>query len=88
MNETPTPKQLLRSPNDRVVGGVAGGLARYFGIDPVIFRIGFAVLAFVGGLGLVAYLAAWLFVPEDDGTGRPRPLQWTGVGSPPWPGSG
>jgi phage shock protein PspC (stress-responsive transcriptional regulator) len=77
MNETPAPKQLLRSPDNRVFAGIAGGLARYFGVDPVIFRIGFGVLAFVGGLGIVAYLAAWLFVPEDDGSGQPKPIQWT-----------
>jgi len=78
MNETPKAKQLLRSPDNRVLAGVAGGLARYFQVDPVIFRIGFAVLTFVGGLGLVAYLAAWLFVPEDDGSGAPKPIEWTG----------
>lgn len=78
MNETPTARQLLRSTDDRVIAGVSGGLARYFGVDPVIFRIGFAVAAFVGGIGLLAYLAAWLFVPEDDGSGSPRPIEWTG----------
>jgi phage shock protein PspC (stress-responsive transcriptional regulator) len=78
MNETPTPKRLLRSTDDRVVAGVAGGLGHHFGIDPVIFRIGLAALAFVGGLGIVAYLGAWLFVPEDDGQGQPKPVEWTG----------
>jgi phage shock protein PspC (stress-responsive transcriptional regulator)/predicted membrane protein len=64
------PKRLLRSTDDRVIAGVAGGLARYFDVDPVIFRIGFAVSIFFGGLGLLAYVALALFVPSGgpDGT--------------------
>jgi phage shock protein PspC (stress-responsive transcriptional regulator) len=71
------PKRLLRSADDRVLGGVAGGLGRYFQVDPIIFRIGFAALTFVGGLGAIAYVAALLFVPEDDGSGNPKPFEWT-----------
>ena len=64
------PKRLLRSTDDRVIAGVAGGLARYFDVDPVIFRIGFAVSIFFGGLGLLAYVALALFVGSGgpDGT--------------------
>ena len=69
------PKRLLRSKNDRVIGGVSGGLGRYFDVDPVIFRIAFAVSILFGGLGIFAYLAAWLFVPADDGTGVAAPPQ-------------
>lgn len=69
------PRRLLRSRNDRVVAGVSGGLGRYFDVDPVIFRIGFAVSILFGGLGVIAYLAAILFVPADDGTGAPAPPQ-------------
>jgi phage shock protein PspC (stress-responsive transcriptional regulator) len=63
--EPPEPRRLLRSSSDRVIGGVAGGLGRYFGVDPVIFRIGFVVSLFFGGLGAVAYGLLWLFVPTD-----------------------
>lgn len=66
-------RRLLRSRDDRVIAGVAGGLGRYFGIDPVIVRIGFALTIFFGGLGVLAYVAAALFVPNDDGTGSPAP---------------
>ena len=59
-------KKLTRSTSDRVIAGVAGGLGRYFGIDPVIVRLALIVLAFLGGAGLVAYGAAWLIVPTDD----------------------
>ena len=64
------PRRLTRSSSDRVLGGVAGGLGRYFDIDPIIFRIGFVVLTLAGGAGVLAYLAAWLLVPADPVAGR------------------
>ena len=64
-------RRLLRSRDDRMIAGVCGGLARYFGIDPVIVRIAAVVLVFFGGASVIAYLAALVLVPEDDGTGRP-----------------
>jgi len=64
--ETPQPRRLLRSRSDRVIGGVCGGLGRYFSVDPIIFRIGAVVLAFIGGAGLLAYLAALLLIPSED----------------------
>src|SRR5262249_3070922 len=42
----------------------AGGVADYFAIDPVFVRIAFVVLTFVGGAGVIAYVAGWLLVPE------------------------
>jgi phage shock protein PspC (stress-responsive transcriptional regulator) len=59
------PRRLMRSSKDRVLAGVAGGLGRYFGVDPVIFRIGFALSLFFGGLGGLAYLLLAVFVPTD-----------------------
>lgn len=70
---TPGPRRLLRSRDDRVIAGVCGGLARHFNIDPVIFRIGFVAGAFLGGFGVIVYLALLVAVPEDDGTGQPAP---------------
>src|SRR3954454_18835076 len=58
------PRRLKRSGSDAVIGGVASGLGRYFGIDPILFRIGFVVLAFVGAAGFLAYLALLAFVPS------------------------
>lgn len=55
---------LRRDPEDRVVAGVCSGLGRHFGIDPVIFRIGFVALTLAGAAGLVVYGLAWLFIPE------------------------
>jgi phage shock protein PspC (stress-responsive transcriptional regulator) len=70
-------KRLLRSRSDRMLGGVAGGLGKYFDVDPLIFRIGFGISVFFGGLGAVAYLALLLFVPseEGDGTVGEAPIQ-------------
>ena len=69
----PPHKRLLRSRDDRVVAGVAGGLGQYFGVDPVIIRIAAVVSVFFGGLGILAYLLGAIFVPADDGTGNPEP---------------
>jgi phage shock protein PspC (stress-responsive transcriptional regulator) len=54
-----------RSDDDRLIAGVAGGLARRLGVDAVLLRIAFVVLAFAGGTGLFLYLLAWLLVPVD-----------------------
>jgi phage shock protein PspC (stress-responsive transcriptional regulator) len=66
--EPPVQRRLTRSSGDRVIAGVAGGLGRYLGVDPVIIRITLVVLMFFGGAGFIAYGAAWLFVPSDKDT--------------------
>jgi phage shock protein PspC (stress-responsive transcriptional regulator) len=71
----PEPRRLLRSRDDRVISGVAGGLGKYFNVDPVFFRVGFVALAFLGGLGVFLYLAALLFVPSEDAAGGEPPLR-------------
>ena len=63
-----TRRHLRRSSEDRIIGGVAGGVGDYFDIDPVIVRIAIVVLSLAGGTGVLAYLAAWLLIPESDGT--------------------
>jgi phage shock protein PspC (stress-responsive transcriptional regulator) len=65
----PEPRKLTRSSGDAIIGGVASGLGRYFGVDPILFRIGFVVLTFVGAVGILAYLILLAFVPSD---GQPR----------------
>lgn len=56
---------LRRSVSDRKIAGVAGGLGRHFGIDPLIFRVVLVTLAVFGGSGLLLYAIGWLLVPED-----------------------
>jgi phage shock protein C len=58
-------KRITRSRTDRVVAGVAGGLAAYFGIDPLIIRIALIVLTLINGFGAVLYLVLWLIVPNE-----------------------
>lgn len=48
-----------------MLAGVAGGLAEYTGVDPVVFRVLFAVLTLFGGAGLLLYLVGWLFLPDE-----------------------
>ncbi|MGX7680973.1 PspC domain-containing protein [Jatrophihabitans sp. DSM 45814] len=62
----PRRRSLRRSRSDRMITGVSGGLGEYFGVDPVFFRVLFAVLSFFGGVGLLMYLACWLLMPEPD----------------------
>ncbi len=54
-----------RSTNDRKVAGVAGGLGRAFGVDPVLIRVGFVVLTVLGGAGGLLYVLGWLLLPAD-----------------------
>jgi phage shock protein PspC (stress-responsive transcriptional regulator) len=54
------------SPEGRYLGGVAGGIARHFDIDPVVVRVALVVLTFFGGAGLIMYVAGWLLIPEED----------------------
>ena len=58
-------KRLDRSSSDRMLAGVAGGLARYFDIHPAFFRVGFVVLALLGGSGILIYAAAALVMPGE-----------------------
>src|SRR5204862_7262147 len=61
----PGPKRFERSSTDRLIGGVCGGLGRYFGIDTTLVRIGMVALALLGGTGLIVYAAALVLVPSD-----------------------
>ncbi|MEO7766267.1 MAG: PspC domain-containing protein, partial [Ferruginibacter sp.] len=60
-------KRLFRNENDKVIGGVCGGLARYFGLDTILVRIIFILLAFAG-LGFLAYIILWIAVPSSAST--------------------
>lgn len=59
-------RRLTRSRDDRVLGGVASGIARYLDVDPIFVRVGFVVAAVLAGVGVLAYVAGWLLIPEDD----------------------
>ena len=71
MNSTSSPTPLTRSSTDKKIGGVAGGLARHLGVDPVLVRVGFAVSVLFSGAGLIAYLVMLALVPSDDAVLHP-----------------
>lgn len=58
-------KRLTRSLNDRMIGGVCGGLGQYLGMDPTIVRLLFVLLALCGGHGVLIYLIMLLVVPSE-----------------------
>lgn len=60
---TPGQPALRRSGTDRMVGGVAGGLAEHLGIDALLWRIGFVALTLAGGSGVLVYLLLWVLMP-------------------------
>lgn len=64
----PGSKKLLRDPDGRILGGVASGLAYYFGIDVIWVRLLFLVLLFTGGLALLLYVLLWILVPKAQTT--------------------
>lgn len=58
-------KRLYRSRKDRMLGGVCGGIAEYFGVDPSLVRIVAVLLIVAGGGAILAYILAWLLIPEE-----------------------
>jgi phage shock protein PspC (stress-responsive transcriptional regulator) len=64
---TPEPKRLERVKEGRILTGAAAGIGRYLGIDANLVRIGFVVIAFVGGAGFLAYIAAAVLLPGEGG---------------------
>ena len=56
-------KRLHRSRDEKMIGGVCGGLAEYFGIDPTIVRVLWVAVTLVAGSGYVLYLILWVLVP-------------------------
>ena len=64
-SDKPTARQLRRSGSDRMLAGVAGGIARYLEADVTLVRVIIAALALCTGVGVALYIAAWLLIPED-----------------------
>lgn len=60
-----TPRPLRRPFHGRMITGVAAGIGDYLGIDPLLVRIGFAVLVVLGGAGIPLYLAGLLLIPDE-----------------------
>jgi len=60
---TGTPKKLMRSSTDKKIGGVCGGLADYFDLDPTVIRLVWLLLVLFAGTGLVVYIVLWIVLP-------------------------
>ena len=58
-------KRLYRSNTNKMICGVCGGVAEYFGIDPTVVRLGWAILACFGGTGILAYILAAIIIPDQ-----------------------
>lgn len=60
-------KRLYRSSRNSMIGGVCGGLAEYFGMDPNLVRLGYVLLSVISVAfpGILIYLIAWLVIPKD-----------------------
>jgi phage shock protein PspC (stress-responsive transcriptional regulator) len=62
---TTEPRRLVRRRDDRMVAGVCSGLAEHLGMDATLMRIiAVAAVVLTGGAALVAYLAAWILMPQ------------------------
>ena len=59
-------ERLYRSQKEKIIGGVCGGLADYFAVDPVIIRLIFVLLFFFHGIGLIAYIIMLIIVPKEE----------------------
>ncbi len=58
-------RRLYRSGNDKILGGVCGGLGEYFGIDPTLIRLAWLIFSLVYGSGVLAYIIAWIIIPRN-----------------------
>lgn len=60
-------KKLYRSRKNKIIAGVAGGMAEYFDVDPTVARLVWVIAFLSGGLGLALYIVAWIIIPENRG---------------------
>jgi phage shock protein C len=57
-------KKLFRSQENRMIAGICGGIGEYFEIDPNLIRILWMLFSFAGGAGVLAYIVAYIIIPE------------------------
>ncbi len=74
MEEQARFKRLYKSRTERMIDGVCGGIAEYFGFDPTLIRIGMVLLAFAGGVGILIYLVGMIIMPTNP-SATPAPHQ-------------
>ncbi len=64
LEEEASVKKMYRDSEKKVIGGVASGVASFFGVDIALIRVMFVIFAFFGGLGLLIYIILWIALPE------------------------
>ena len=72
-------KQIYRSTKDKMIGGVASGMAHYLDLDIALIRLLWVLFAFMGGIGFPVYLVAWIIIPEEPYPGASKTSISTGV---------
>lgn len=65
MTDTPGPKRLTRSSDNRMIAGVAGGIGKYLGVDATLIRVLIVALTLFGGGGLVLYVICWILMKDE-----------------------
>jgi len=60
-----TKNKLYRSSREKMLGGVCGGLADFFGLDVTVIRLIFVLMAILGGHGVLIYLLLWIIAPQE-----------------------
>ena len=73
-------ERLMLDKENKKIAGVCAGMARYFQVDVVLVRIVFVALAIYSGVGLIAYLVAWIVMPKEN---RPAPMISTSMAPAP-----
>ena len=68
MADRPEPRRLERDMHNKMVAGVASGVANYFDLDPTIVRLAWVATFLFGGAGVIAYVVMWIVVPEGGAT--------------------
>lgn len=63
-----TPRSLRRSRSNRMIAGVVGGLADYFGLDPSLARIIYVLVSIFSAAfpGIIVYIVLWILIPQQD----------------------
>lgn len=72
-------RQLVRPNEGRVLAGVCAGIARYFGIDPLIVRIALVLFGFFIGSGILVYVLGWALMPDQNGKRAALPIMIAGI---------
>ena len=57
-------KRLVRATKNKLLGGVCGGIAEYYNMDPTIVRLLWVIFSLIYGVGVLAYIIAWIIVPQ------------------------